>query len=105
MSVSFSSDPKKRYQLFLKATQIDAIIEKLNDCNEHYTSAKHQLEYQKKGIDQLKKDLAAIEDKYMKMKSVETLKVSIGAACYTADQGLSFSFFISRPIWRLTKTS
>jgi chromosome segregation ATPase len=61
----------------LKATQIDAIIEKLNDCAQHYSSAKNQLEFQRKGIDHMKKELAATQDKYSKLQSVETLKVEL----------------------------
>lgn len=41
--IALRSDPKKRYQLYLKATQIEMIYEKLNACNAHVRDAKVRL--------------------------------------------------------------
>lgn len=69
------SDPKKRFKFFLKATQIDTVIEKLNDCSSHYASAKKQLEYQKNVVVSLKDELDKVQTKFNSLQSIGFLKV------------------------------
>lgn len=71
-----SSDPKKRFQLFLKATQMDVIIEKLDACSHQNVKAKAQLELQMKVSESLKEAKEKAERKYLQFESVERFKVS-----------------------------
>ncbi|KAG4076078.1 hypothetical protein HA402_011424 [Bradysia odoriphaga] len=71
------SDPKKRFKFFLKATQIDTVIEKLNDCSSHYVSAKKQLEFQKNVVVSLKTELDKIRTKYDSLQSIGYLKKTL----------------------------
>lgn len=72
-----SSNPKKRYQLFQKATQMDVILEKLGACTQQMQKSREQLEFQKKTAAQLKKCLDAAEEKHLQFQSIERLKVEI----------------------------
>ncbi|XP_037041026.1 structural maintenance of chromosomes protein 6 isoform X2 [Bradysia coprophila] len=71
------SDPKKRFKFFLKATQIDTVIEKLNDCSSHYVSAKKQLEFQKNVVVSLKAELEKIQTKFDSLQSIGYLKKTL----------------------------
>lgn len=70
-----SSDPKKRFELFLKATQMDVIIEKLNMCNEHILKAKSQMDMQSKLAESLKKKRDEALKKLERFQSVANLRV------------------------------
>lgn len=72
-------DPKKLYQLFLKATQIEAIIEKLHSCLKCATSSKTQLEHLDRSIKQLEIEIIGIKEKHEKLQSVARLRSSIAA--------------------------
>lgn len=69
------SDPKKRFKFFLKATQVDTAIEKLNDCGSHYTAAKKHFEFQKTLLKTAKEELSKIQAKYDSLQSIGYLKV------------------------------
>ncbi|KAJ6634725.1 Structural maintenance of chromosomes protein 6 [Pseudolycoriella hygida] len=71
------SDPKKRFKFFLKATQIDTVIEKLNDCSIHYLSSKKQLEYMKTVATSLKEEVEKLQSKFSSLQSVKVLKKNL----------------------------
>lgn len=71
------SNPKKRFQLFLKATQFETIIEKLNDCHGPYKHSKLQLDYQRKVMDAQQKELQVVEEKFERLLSLDAVKVRI----------------------------
>lgn len=68
------SDPKKLFQLFMKATQIDLIIQKLNECQEPLLRSKAQLEHAKKSLDAKKIEMKRLKERYHQLQSMETLK-------------------------------
>lgn len=70
-----SSNPKKRYELFLKATQLDVIIEKLNGCLQQTNTAKVKYMTQKRQYMSLKEIQKKAHDKLNQFKSMEPLKV------------------------------
>lgn len=71
------SDPKKRYHLFQKATQIETVINKLNNCGETYTMAKTRLAIMSKQLEIQAKELNDVIEKYKQLKSVESLKDNV----------------------------
>lgn len=75
LSHSCSSNPKKRYELFLKATQLDVIIEKLNSCLHQTTAAKAKYMAQKKQNNNLRDIQKKAHEKLNQFKSMEPLKV------------------------------
>lgn len=87
-----SSDPKKRFQLFLKATQMDVILEKLEACSKQISKAKAQLQLQVKVSETLKEAKEKAERKFMQFQSVERFKVSHLAHTNESDY-LKFSKF------------
>lgn len=70
-------DPKKMYTLFLKATQIEMIIEKLHACLKQAVTAKTQLEHLERSIKQYESEVAVIKDKHEKLQSVARLRREI----------------------------
>lgn len=70
-----SSDPKLQYQLFLKATQIDIILSKLEDCITYHKQAVYHLTCRKKILETLTIELEFIQDKFERLKSVKYIKV------------------------------
>lgn len=71
-----SSNPKKRYELFLKATQLDVIIEKLDGCLKQVDVAKNKFKsQQRQHVNYLEMQKKAHE-KLNQFKSMEPLKVS-----------------------------
>lgn len=70
-------DPKKMYVLFLKATQIEMIIEKLHACLKQAVTAKTQLEHLERSIKQYESEVAVIKDKHEKLQSVARLRREI----------------------------
>jgi len=69
-------DPHKLYQFFLKATQIEAIIEKLNGCFKSASTSKGQLEHLKRTIGQTETDIEAAKEKHEKLQSIARMQVS-----------------------------
>lgn len=61
--------------MFLKATQIESIIEKLNECAAHYDHAKSRLKYQKRVSIVLNETVQEVEEKYKRLQSAEYIKV------------------------------
>lgn len=100
-SVPNRSDPKKRFKFFLKATQIDTVIEKLNDCSSHYSSAKKQLEYQKNVVVSLKEERDKVQTKFNSLQSIGFLKVrtysfqNSNRCCWVESFNTKFQFTIS----------
>lgn len=69
--------PKKNYELFLKATQMEIILEKLNKCVQLYNKYKAKLTVSTKQLEHAEKELRELEVKYERLKSVEEIKQSI----------------------------
>lgn len=67
-------DPKKMYILFLKATQIETIIEKLHACLTQAISSRSQLEHLERSIKQYESEVAVIKDKHERLQSVVRLR-------------------------------
>ncbi|CAG9809549.1 unnamed protein product [Chironomus riparius] len=70
-------DPKKLYQFFIKATQIEAIIEKLNGCFVTAVSSKNQLANVETAMKRYEVDIEAIRQKISRLSSVRSLKEKI----------------------------
>jgi structural maintenance of chromosomes protein 6 len=70
-------DPKKLYTLFLKATQIEAIIDKLHSCLKCASSSKSQLEHLDRSIKALEGEIVVIKEKHEKLQSVARLRDNI----------------------------
>ena len=68
-------DPKKLYQFFLKATQIETIIEKLNSCFQSATNSKCKLEHLNRSCKHMDKEITVIKEKHEKLQSVAKLRV------------------------------
>ncbi|XP_062715396.1 structural maintenance of chromosomes protein 6 [Aedes albopictus] len=68
------SDEKKQYSLFLKATQIDAIISKLNGCTPQLENAKHNLDCNEKSLQYIGREIEEMQHKYENLQSVEKWK-------------------------------
>lgn len=67
-------DPKKLYQLFLKATQIETIVEKLHSCLQTSTTSRSQLDHSKRSIKQYEIEISALQDKKERLQSVRKLR-------------------------------
>lgn len=79
--IRYSSDPKKRYELFLKATQFDIIIEKLQSCSEHMKSTKGSLAAQQEISKDLKKKYDEAAMQISRLNSVNPIRVTIFFSC------------------------
>lgn len=71
------SDEKKQYNLFLKATQIDAITSKLNGCTPQLENAKHNLECNEKSLRYMEREIEELKEKYKNLQSIEELKETV----------------------------
>ena len=65
------------YERFLKATQIEAIIDKLNACFASASNSNNQLENVKKTMNVVEKDLSVLEAKFLCLKEVDMIEVNI----------------------------
>lgn len=72
--LTFSSNPKKRYELFLKATQLDVIIEKLNGCLQIAQVSKAKFKDQQRKLRDAKEVQRKANEKLNQFKSMEPLK-------------------------------
>lgn len=70
-------DPKKLYSLFLKATQIETIIDKLHSCLICATSSKTQLEHLDRSIKSLESEIVNVKEKHERLQSVAKLRDKI----------------------------
>lgn len=70
-------DPEKLYNLFVKATQIEEIIEKLQACLKTAGSSKAHLEHLVRSIGQNQLEVAVIKEKHEKLQSVARLRQDI----------------------------
>jgi len=70
-------DPKKLYQFFMKATQIEAIIEKLNGCFQTAVSSKNLLANVEKAMKRYEVGIEAIRQKHSRLSSVQSLRKKI----------------------------
>ncbi|CAO1309708.1 unnamed protein product [Diamesa serratosioi] len=70
-------DPKKLYQFFLKATQIETIIEKLNSCFQSAANSKSKLDHLNMSCKQMDKEITVIKEKHEKLQSVAKLRIDI----------------------------
>lgn len=70
-------DPKKLYSLFLKATQIETIIDKLHACLKTATSSKAQLEHLDRNIGHNEAEILVIKERHEKLQSVARLRQEI----------------------------
>lgn len=89
---AYSSDPRKRYELFLKATQMDVIIEKLNLCSDQIVKARAQLDLQVKLTEMLKNKRDDAQKKLEQFQSVASLKVisQVKQNCFDLKKGFNF---------------
>ncbi len=67
-------DPKKLFSFFMKATQIEAIIEKLNSSLKVAVTIKNNMEFLDKRIEQDEKEVTDLNSKLCLLQSVEKLK-------------------------------
>lgn len=74
--VDCSSNPKKRYELFLKATQLDVIIEKLDGCLHQTNTAKIKYKAQQRQHDNYTEIQKKAHEKLKQFQSMEPLKVN-----------------------------
>lgn len=70
-------DPKKLYTLFMKATQIEVIIEKLHSCLKSASTSTSQLEHLNRSINQYENEIFVIREKQQKLQSVQRLRREI----------------------------
>jgi structural maintenance of chromosomes protein 6 len=70
-------DPKKLYTLFLKATQIETIIEKLLECVKVATTAKNRNENLVRSIQHLESEINIIKQKHQRLQSVAKIRRDI----------------------------
>lgn len=70
-------DPKKLYQFFMKATQIEAIIEKLNGCFQTAVSSKNQLTNVAAAMKRYEVDIEDLRQKISRLSSVRSLRNKI----------------------------
>ncbi|XP_039959964.1 structural maintenance of chromosomes protein 6 [Bactrocera tryoni] len=67
-------EPKKNYQLFLKATQLDSIQEQLIKCYYEYQDHKQRLMHIEKKLEEDQQNIAELETEYRKILSFAQLK-------------------------------
>ncbi|XP_065365152.1 structural maintenance of chromosomes protein 6 [Calliphora vicina] len=67
-------EPSKNYSLFLKATQVDVVMEKLNECFHLHKSHSHELSIYKTKLDKQREDINEHEEKLKQILSFEKLK-------------------------------
>lgn len=72
---SCSSNPKKNYQLFMRATQLQLTLEKLNECALLFDEAMQQFDYQTRANTLLKNQLAETKASYERLQATENVKV------------------------------
>lgn len=70
-------DPKKLYQFFMKATQIEAIIEKLNGCFQTAVSSKNQLANVETAMKRYEVDIEELRQKISRLSSIRSLEEKI----------------------------
>ena len=70
------SDPKIRFKLFLKATQLDVIVEKLDSCVPKLKEAKYVHKQQLAVLQKLKETYEQTETMYNRLQSVQKIKVN-----------------------------
>lgn len=88
-----SSNPKKRYELFLKATQMDVIIEKLNGCLQQIDISKAKFKLQQKQHYKLLEIQKKAQEKLNQFKSMEPLKVNTKCLIHSISE---FNFSIQQ---------
>lgn len=82
--MNYSSNPKKRYELFLKATQLDVIIEKLNASSQQVSIANAKCKAQQRQHANYVEAQKKAHEKLNQFKSMEPLKVSNCCIFYIA---------------------
>lgn len=70
-------DPKKLYQFFLKATQIESITEKLSSCFKISTTTRSQLEHLQRSIKQYESEVQMMKGKHEILLSLTRLRNEI----------------------------
>ncbi|XP_036339217.1 structural maintenance of chromosomes protein 6 [Rhagoletis pomonella] len=70
-------EPKKNYQLFLKATQLDSIQDQLYKCYYEYQDHKQRLKHIEKKLEQDQQRIAELESEHRKLLSFAQLKHEI----------------------------
>ena len=71
------SDPKKLYTLFLKATQIETIIDNLHSCLTNVAGSKTRLEHMDRTIRSLEVEIVDVKEKHERLQSVAKLRSKI----------------------------
>ncbi|XP_055379842.1 structural maintenance of chromosomes protein 6 isoform X2 [Condylostylus longicornis] len=67
-------DPSKNYILFLKATQIEVILEKLNQCGIMYQDYRYRLSCYEKQLELMEKELNDLREKEERLASADDIK-------------------------------
>ncbi|XP_050101475.1 structural maintenance of chromosomes protein 6-like [Anopheles aquasalis] len=67
------SDESKQYMFFAKATQIDTIKQKLNQCAVIAEKLHHTLSLREKSLEYLHKEVETLEEKYLHLEVTERL--------------------------------
>ena len=67
-------DSKRLFNLFMQATQLELIIQKLNECHTYYLSGEHQLKMKNMQLKVSKLDLEKRVQRYEELKSVVALR-------------------------------
>lgn len=71
------SEPKRLYNLFVKATQIEAITEKLNECDKTAADAKNRNDQLMRSIRHIESEITTIKEKHERLQSVRRLRKNI----------------------------
>lgn len=70
-------DPKKLYSFFMKATQLESIIEKLNSCVKIALTSKNRLETIGKSIELGESEIEILREKHTRLRSVNQMQQRI----------------------------
>lgn len=74
-TISFSSNPAKRFELFLRATQMDVILHSVETCHKESLKFREELKYHEKLAEENKKEMEKAKEKFAQFQSMEVMKV------------------------------
>lgn len=70
-------DPKKLFKLFMQATQLEMIIQKLDECHGYFVNGEHHLKLKQKQLQVCKADLQKRQERFEELQSVVGLKETL----------------------------
>lgn len=68
------SDGKQLFHLFMQATQLQTVLDKLNDCHAIFLKAKSQFEVRNRGLAAQKKELEKVQARLKELHGLEGLR-------------------------------